>query len=73
MRYTTSGRRTGLRVSEYALGTANFGHRLERRRARLSKVSAVPLGVPHEAIAASPGGIQGGDPNRVIAPLALVA
>ncbi|WP_425826178.1 aldo/keto reductase [Streptomyces fractus] len=25
MRYTTFGRRTGLRVSEYALGTANFG------------------------------------------------
>ncbi|MEU8505759.1 aldo/keto reductase [Streptomyces brevispora] len=25
MRYSTFGRRTGLRVSEYALGTANFG------------------------------------------------
>lgn len=25
MRHTTFGRRTGLRVSEYALGTANFG------------------------------------------------
>lgn len=25
MRQTTFGRRTGLRVSEYALGTANFG------------------------------------------------
>lgn len=25
MRYTTFGRRTGLRISEYALGTANFG------------------------------------------------
>ncbi|WP_392673636.1 aldo/keto reductase [Streptomyces sp. LN785] len=25
MRYTTFGHRTGLRVSEYALGTANFG------------------------------------------------
>jgi aryl-alcohol dehydrogenase-like predicted oxidoreductase len=27
MRYTTLGRRTGLRVSEYALGTGNFGTR----------------------------------------------
>lgn len=27
MRYTTFGRRTGLRVSEYALGTGNFGTR----------------------------------------------
>ncbi len=25
MRYTSFGRRTGLRVFEYALGTANFG------------------------------------------------
>ena len=25
MRYTSFGRRTGLRVSEYALGTGNFG------------------------------------------------
>jgi aryl-alcohol dehydrogenase-like predicted oxidoreductase len=25
MRYTTFGRRTGLRVSEYGLGTGNFG------------------------------------------------
>ncbi|XVV10027.1 hypothetical protein ACQP2X_35000 [Actinoplanes sp. CA-131856] len=25
MRYTTFGTRTGLRVSEYALGTASFG------------------------------------------------
>lgn len=25
MRYTTFGRRTGLRVSQYALGTGNFG------------------------------------------------
>ncbi|WP_443060939.1 hypothetical protein [Streptomyces sp. NBC_00464] len=25
MRYATLGHRTGLRVSEYALGTANFG------------------------------------------------
>ncbi|MGW6582093.1 hypothetical protein ACWF76_22395 [Streptomyces globisporus] len=25
MRYTSFGHRTGLRVSEYALGTANFG------------------------------------------------
>ncbi|MGW6404568.1 aldo/keto reductase [Streptomyces sp. NPDC055134] len=34
--------------------------------ARLSDVSAVPLGVPHEAIAASLSGIQGGDSSRVI-------
>ncbi|MFE3214253.1 aldo/keto reductase [Streptomyces antimycoticus] len=40
---------------------------------RLSKVSAVPLGVPHEAIAGSLGGIQGGDSSRVIAPAAPVA
>lgn len=25
MRYTTFGQRTGLRVSQYVLGTANFG------------------------------------------------
>ena len=30
MRYTTFGRRTGLRVSQYALGTANFGTRWAR-------------------------------------------
>lgn len=41
---------------------------------RLSKVSAVPLGVPHEAISrGSLGGIQGGDSSRVIAPAAPVA
>jgi aryl-alcohol dehydrogenase-like predicted oxidoreductase len=41
--------------------------------ARLSEVSAVPLGVPHEAIARSLDGIQGGDSGRVIAPAAPVA
>ncbi|MFD9564108.1 aldo/keto reductase [Streptomyces sp. NPDC059994] len=39
----------------------------------LSDVSAVPLGVPHEAIAGSLGGIQGGDSGRVIAPAAAAA
>ncbi|MEV8205622.1 aldo/keto reductase [Streptomyces sp. NPDC079189] len=41
--------------------------------ARLSEISAVPLGVPHEAIAGSLGGLQGGDADRVIAPAAPVA
>lgn len=41
--------------------------------ARLSEVSAVPLGVPHEGIAASLGGIQGGDSSRVTAPVVPVA
>ena len=36
--------------------------------ARLSDVSAVPLGVPHEAIAAALGNIRGGDSSRVTAP-----
>ncbi|MFF2788003.1 aldo/keto reductase [Streptomyces sp. NPDC058049] len=40
--------------------------------ARLSEVSAVPLGVPHEAIAGSLGSIQGGNTSRVIAPVAPV-
>lgn len=40
---------------------------------RLSQVSAVPLGAPHEAIAGSLGGIQGGDASRVIAPAAPLA
>ncbi|MGX1671188.1 aldo/keto reductase [Streptomyces sp. NPDC055400] len=40
---------------------------------RLSEVSAVPLGVPHEGIAKSLGGIQGGDAGRVIAPATPVA
>ncbi|MFE4722841.1 aldo/keto reductase [Streptomyces sp. NPDC056728] len=35
--------------------------------ARLTDVSAVPLGAPHEAIAASLSGIQGGESSRVIA------
>ncbi|WP_416975834.1 aldo/keto reductase [Streptomyces sp. 4F14] len=41
--------------------------------ARLSEVSAVPLGAPHEAIAGSLGGLQGGDAGRVVAPVAPVA
>ncbi|MFD8864159.1 aldo/keto reductase [Streptomyces sp. NPDC059590] len=41
--------------------------------ARLSEVSAVPLGAPHEAIAGSLAGIQGGDSHRIIAPAAPVA
>ncbi|MFI7133691.1 aldo/keto reductase [Nonomuraea sp. NPDC050153] len=41
--------------------------------ARLSDVSAVPLGVPHEAIARTRDTVQGGDASRVIAPAASVA
>ncbi|MFF7648995.1 aldo/keto reductase [Streptomyces sp. NPDC007983] len=41
--------------------------------ARLSDISAAPLGVPHEAIAASLDGIRGGDSSRVIAPAQTVA
>jgi aryl-alcohol dehydrogenase-like predicted oxidoreductase len=40
---------------------------------RLSDVSEAPLGVPHEAIAGSLGGIQGGDSSRLIPPAAPVA
>jgi aryl-alcohol dehydrogenase-like predicted oxidoreductase len=43
-------------------------HLTPQQFAQLSEVSAVPLGVPHEAIAGSLGGIQGGDTSRVIAP-----
>ena len=32
MRYLTFGRGNGLRVSEYALGTATFGTRVGRRQ-----------------------------------------
>ncbi|CAM5599377.1 aldo/keto reductase [Streptomyces hirsutus] len=35
---------------------------------RLTEVSAVPLGVPHEGIAGSLGHLQGGDASRVLAP-----
>ncbi|MFJ8000782.1 aldo/keto reductase [Streptomyces sp. NPDC096310] len=41
--------------------------------ARLSEVSAVPLGAPHEKVADSLPNIQGGDPGRVIAPAPPVA
>jgi aryl-alcohol dehydrogenase-like predicted oxidoreductase len=36
--------------------------------ARLSKVSAVPLGVPHEATTGALNRIQGGDTGRVVTP-----
>ncbi|WP_327360631.1 MULTISPECIES: aldo/keto reductase [unclassified Streptomyces] len=39
--------------------------------ARLSEVSAVALGVPHEAIAGSLSGIQGGNTSCIIAPAAV--
>ena len=45
MRYTTFGRRTGLRVSEVALGTAT-----DDQLGRLDEASAVPLGIAHESI-----------------------
>lgn len=40
---------------------------------RLSEVSEVPPGVPHEAIAGALGGVQGGASNRVIPSAAPVA
>ncbi|WP_405386624.1 aldo/keto reductase [Streptomyces sp. NBC_01102] len=41
--------------------------------ARLSKVSEVPLGVPHEAISASLNVIRGGDSSRIVNPGAPAA
>ncbi|MET7728327.1 aldo/keto reductase [Streptomyces mirabilis] len=41
--------------------------------ARLSDVSAVPLGVPHEATAAARNRLQGGDASRVTQPTVPVA
>lgn len=112
MRYTAFVRKTGLRVSEYALGTANFGtgwgagaepdeprrifdrfaeasgtflgsadsylaaldvQLTDEQYARLDKVSAMPLGVPHEGVAGSLGRLQGGDAGSVIAPVVPVA
>lgn len=40
---------------------------------RLTEVSAVPLGTPHEGIAGSLDRLQGGAADRVIAPVAPVA
>lgn len=40
---------------------------------RLTEISAVPLGVPHEGIAASLDRLQGGAADRVIAPVVPVA
>jgi aryl-alcohol dehydrogenase-like predicted oxidoreductase len=70
MRYKLFGNHTGLRVSEFALGTGNFGtgwgpKTVEQLRDnlavaslvltaehidRLDKVSAIPLGAPHELL-----------------------
>ncbi|MFJ9712861.1 aldo/keto reductase [Streptomyces sp. NPDC101234] len=41
--------------------------------ARLSDVSAIPLGVPHEATAASRNGLQGGDASLITQPAVPVA
>ncbi|WP_257138662.1 hypothetical protein [Streptomyces sp. rh34] len=41
--------------------------------ARLDKVGAMPLGVPHEGVAGSPGHLQGGDASSVIVPVVPVA
>jgi aryl-alcohol dehydrogenase-like predicted oxidoreductase len=41
--------------------------------ARLSDVSAVALGVPHEAIAGARDGVRGGDAGRVLSPATPVA
>ena len=106
MQYKIFGRRTGLRVSELALGTRNsgtgWGYGTERdeastttllpivgprtraqldgylgalavtlsseQTARLTVASAVPLGTPHEQIAATAEGIAGGDTRRLTAP-----
>ncbi|WP_031154277.1 aldo/keto reductase [Streptomyces erythrochromogenes] len=112
MRYTAFGHRAGLRVSECALGTANFGtgwgtgaepdearrifdrfaeaggtfldsadsylaaldvQLTDEQYARLGKVGAMPLGVPHEGVAGSLGLLQGGDGSSVIAPVVPVA
>ncbi|MGC4987560.1 hypothetical protein ACLQ18_44555 [Streptomyces sp. DT193] len=40
---------------------------------RLTEVSAVPLGTPHEGIAASLDRLQGGTADRLIAPVVPVA
>ncbi|MEU9950479.1 hypothetical protein [Streptomyces sp. NPDC047939] len=40
---------------------------------RLTDVGAVPLGVPHEGIAASPDRLQGGGTARITAPAVPVA
>ncbi|MEU5076843.1 aldo/keto reductase [Streptomyces asoensis] len=45
----------------------------DEQYARLAEVSAVPLGVPHEGIAAGPERLQGGAADRVTAPVVPVA
>ncbi len=45
----------------------------DEQYARLDKVSAMPLGVPHEGVAGSLGHLQGGDASSVIAPVVPVA
>lgn len=86
MQYRIFGRHTGLRVSELALGTGNFatgwGHAtlgaLEVKLslgqwARLDTASAIPLGVPHDAISSSVSRLTGGKPELLAPPLAPVA
>ncbi|MGP3638065.1 aldo/keto reductase [Streptomyces sp. 24-1644] len=64
------GPRNRTQLDDY-LGALDV-HLTPQQFARLSEVSAVPLGVPHEAIAGSLGGIQGGGSSRIIAPAAPV-
>lgn len=45
----------------------------DEQYARLDKVSAMPIGVPHEGIAGSLGHLQGGDASSVITPVVPVA
>ncbi|WKN15649.1 aldo/keto reductase [Streptomyces sp. JUS-F4] len=65
------GPRTLTQLDSY-LGTLDVRLTPEQY-ARLSDVSAVPLGVPHEGTAASLGGIQGGVPGRLLTPAAPAA
>ncbi len=48
-------------------------HLTDDQYARLTEVSAVPLGMPHEGIAASLDRLQGGAADRVTAPVVPVA
>lgn len=45
----------------------------DARYTRLTEVGAVPLGAPHEGVAASLNHLQGGAADRVTAPVMPVA
>lgn len=79
MRYKVFGRRTGLRVSELALGTGNFGtgwgHGVfsAEQVARLDAASEVELGVPHVQIKQYLPSLMGGQHELFDYPLLSVA